>query len=86
MITLHDSRHATSIFDGWFLTKVYKQDTYCISMADNRVSMPASTAGLTRYFDDYKSKIEISPGTVIILGILIIIVAALLHAFGNLPA
>ena len=46
---------------------------------DNKVSMPTSTAGITRYFDDYKSKIEIKPGHVIILVIIVIIIEVLLH-------
>ncbi len=44
--------------------------------------MPASTAGITRYFDEYKSKIEFRPGHIIILAMLIIVVVLLLHAYG----
>ncbi len=47
---------------------------------DDKVSMPASTAGLTRYFDDYKSKIEIQPTWVVGLIIAIIILMIILHA------
>ncbi|MBI2147503.1 preprotein translocase subunit Sec61beta [Candidatus Woesearchaeota archaeon] len=39
-------------------------------MADNRIQMPSSTGGLIRYFDDYKSKIELKPGHVILLIVL----------------
>jgi preprotein translocase subunit Sec61beta len=28
-------------------------------MAENKISMPSGIGGLVRYFDDYKSKIEI---------------------------
>ncbi|MFP4424555.1 MAG: preprotein translocase subunit Sec61beta [Candidatus Woesearchaeota archaeon] len=45
--------------------------------------MPSSTAGITRYFDDYKSKIELSPGHVIILCIVVMIILAALHTFGQ---
>ncbi len=48
-------------------------------MAKDKVNMPMSTAGLTRYFEDYKSKISFKPGYVIIFAILAIIVVALLH-------
>ena len=48
----------------------------------NKVSMPHSTAGLTRYFDEYKSKLEISPGHVIVLAIVIGGIIVLLHQFG----
>ena len=49
---------------------------------NDKVSMPSSTAGITRYFDEYKSKIEFAPGHIIILAILVIIILAVLHAFG----
>jgi len=52
-------------------------------MAKERISMPSSTAGITRYFDDYKSKIEFKPGHVIVLSILIIAIVILLHMFGG---
>lgn len=48
-------------------------------MAKDKVNMPMSTAGLTRYFEDYKSKIEFKPGYVIIFSILVVIIIALLH-------
>jgi preprotein translocase subunit Sec61beta len=53
-------------------------------MADkDRVSMPASTAGLTRYFDDYRSKIEIKPAYVIVIAVAIMLIIVLLNAYGN---
>lgn len=45
---------------------------------DDKISMPTSGAGITRYFDDYKSKIELKPAHVIILAVLIIIIEILL--------
>ena len=51
-------------------------------MADkNRITMPSGMGGLVRYFDDYKSKIEIKPGHVIVLTVLVIVLMLLLHAF-----
>ena len=47
---------------------------------NNKVNMPASTAGITRYFDDYKSKIEFKPEHVIILAIIVILIEIFLHA------
>lgn len=47
---------------------------------DNKIDMPASTAGLTRYFDDYKSRIELKPQWVVALIIAIIVVMILLHS------
>lgn len=52
-------------------------------MAKNKLTMPSSGAGITRYFDDYKSKIEISPGQVIILAIILMIIVILLNQFGS---
>jgi preprotein translocase subunit Sec61beta len=53
-------------------------------MADkNRISMPASTAGLTRYFEDYRSKIELKPAYVLVLAVLIMIVLIVLNAYGS---
>ena len=49
---------------------------------DDRVSMPSSGAGLTRYFSDYKSKLEISPGHVILLAVIVGLIVLLLHNFG----
>ena len=52
-------------------------------MADKQISMPASTAGLTRYFSDYKSKIEFKPANVIVFAVLVVITTILLHMFGG---
>jgi preprotein translocase subunit Sec61beta len=52
-------------------------------MRDNRISMPASTAGITRYFDEYKSKFTFKAGHVIILAIVIMVVVILMHMYGN---
>lgn len=49
----------------------------------NRVSMPASTAGLTRYFEDYRSKIELKPGYVLVLALLIMVILIVLNAYGS---
>lgn len=53
-------------------------------MADkNRISMPASTAGLTRFFDEYKSKITLKPAYVLALAVIAILVILLLNAYGS---
>lgn len=53
-------------------------------MADkNRISMPASTAGLTRYFEDYRSKIELKPAYVIVLAVLVMLVLIILNSYGS---
>lgn len=50
---------------------------------DNKIRMPSGQGGLTRYFDEYKSKIEFSPVVIIVLCFVIMIVIALLHQFGG---
>lgn len=52
-------------------------------MADDKIRLPMGQGGLTRYFDEYKSKIELSPGAIIILIFLMMIVVILLHQFGG---
>ena len=50
---------------------------------DNKIRMPSGQGGLTRYFDEFKSKIEFSPGAVIILSVAVMVVILLLHYFGG---
>ena len=50
---------------------------------DNKIRMPSGQGGLTRYFDEFKSKVEFSPGAVIILSVVIMIIVLLLHYFGD---
>tara|TARA_Y100000310_G_C20555922_1_gene750518 strand:+ start:413 stop:586 length:174 start_codon:yes stop_codon:yes gene_type:complete len=50
---------------------------------DNKIRMPSGQGGLTRYFDEYKSKIEFSPASVIVLCIVIMVIVILLHYLGG---
>ncbi len=52
-------------------------------MRDNRVTMPTSTAGITRYFDEYHSKITLKPSHVIIIGVLVLVIEIILHWQGS---
>jgi preprotein translocase subunit Sec61beta len=52
-------------------------------MSNDKIQMPASTAGLTRYFDDYKSKITFKPGTVIVVNIVILVILLFLQTQSN---
>ena len=45
----------------------------------NKIQMPSGMGGLVRYFDDYKSKVEMSPGTVVAISIIIIILVLLVR-------
>lgn len=50
-------------------------------MADEKLSIPSSGGGLVRYFDEYKSKIQIKPEFIILLIILVIAFEVLLRLF-----
>lgn len=47
----------------------------------NKISLPQSGGGLVRYFDEYKSKLEISPTIVVVIIVVVIAIVALLHIF-----
>lgn len=51
-------------------------------MAKNKINLPSSGAGITRYFDDYKSKLEFKPGVVIVFAILVMIFMIFLEIYG----
>ncbi len=38
--------------------------------------------GLTRYFDDYTSKVELKPGHIVILSIAVMVLIIILHIQG----
>jgi preprotein translocase subunit Sec61beta len=50
---------------------------------DNKITMPSGQGGITRYFNEYKSKIEFSPGSVIVMTIVVMVIIILLHYFGG---
>lgn len=49
---------------------------------NNKISMPTSTAGLTRYFDDYHSKLSFRPQAIIIIIMIVIVIEVFLHTQG----
>ena len=50
---------------------------------DNKIRMPSGQGGLTRYFDESSSKIEFSPGVVVVLSIFVMVIVIILHYFGS---
>ncbi|MBI2133313.1 preprotein translocase subunit Sec61beta [Candidatus Woesearchaeota archaeon] len=50
---------------------------------DNKIQMPSSMGGIVRYFDEYKSKIELKPGHVVILVVLVMVMEILLHVLAK---
>tara|TARA_Y100000310_G_C20530036_1_gene737956 strand:+ start:721 stop:876 length:156 start_codon:yes stop_codon:yes gene_type:complete len=51
-------------------------------MAQDKIQMPQSGGGLVRYFDDYHTKIEIKPTTVIWMIVAVILIETFLHILG----
>ena len=51
-------------------------------MADNKVRMPSSGAGLTTFYEESKSKVVVSPYTVIGMTLVVMIVIVILN---NMP-
>ncbi len=52
-------------------------------MAKNKINMPQSSAGITRYFDDYKSNIEFKPGHIVVLAVVVVLLVIALNIWGN---
>jgi len=50
---------------------------------DNRITMPSGMGGLMRYFDEYKSKIRIKPGHIIIMVVVVMAIMIFLYTYGN---
>lgn len=50
-------------------------------MAEEKINMPSSFGGLVRYFDEYKSKLQLNPAHVILIIILVIIGIFILNLF-----
>ena len=48
----------------------------------NKVNMPQTSAGLTRYFEEVKSKFSFRPQAIIIFVIIVIIIELVLHSQG----
>lgn len=52
-------------------------------MSQEKIQMPSSTAGLTRYFDDYKSKVEIPPMVVVGICAAVAVLVIILNLYVN---
>ncbi|MFW6013559.1 MAG: preprotein translocase subunit Sec61beta [Candidatus Nanoarchaeia archaeon] len=44
--------------------------------------MPSSTAGLTRFYDESRSKIQFNPNHLVVMIIVVIVFHLMLHALG----
>ena len=52
-------------------------------MADERIRMPSSGGGLVRYFEDYKSKVELKLSVVLIMIVVVILIEIIIHTYGK---
>jgi len=52
-------------------------------MAQDKISMPSGMGGLMRYFDEYKSKIRIKPGHIIIMCVVVMAIMTFLYTYGT---
>lgn len=52
-------------------------------MAKESTRMPMSSAGITTYYEEYKSSIEIKPQHVIVFAVVVMLVVLALHALGS---
>ncbi|MAH01863.1 hypothetical protein CMO87_01860 [Candidatus Woesearchaeota archaeon] len=50
---------------------------------DNKISMPSGMGGLMRYFDEYKSRIRIKPGHILIMVVIVMAIMIFLYSYGN---
>jgi len=49
---------------------------------DGKVRLPSSSGGIMQYYDEYHSKINISPWHVVVLVIIVMIIITVLHLAG----
>ncbi|MBS3108799.1 preprotein translocase subunit Sec61beta [Candidatus Woesearchaeota archaeon] len=50
---------------------------------DNMIRMPSSGGGIVRYFDDYTSKIELTPTLIVVLIVVVLVLEIILHVSGS---
>jgi preprotein translocase subunit Sec61beta len=62
------------IHPAFYFTAMARQD---------KVNLPSGMGGLTRYFDDYTSNIELKPGHAIIMAIIVMVIIIFLHIQGG---
>lgn len=48
----------------------------------SRVRLPASTGGIMQYYDEYTSKINLSPWHVVAMVIVVMVIVILMHVLG----
>ncbi len=52
-------------------------------MADEQISMPSSQGGLVRYFNEYKSKVQVKPIHVVAFAVAVIVLELALKIFAS---
>ena len=80
------ARYFPESYKRWLTTALhfkFKHKNNKMARKD-QITLPSSGAGITRYFDDYKSRIEFKPEYVIVMVIVVIIIEIFLHTRGSL--
>ena len=49
---------------------------------NNKVDMPMSTAGITRYFENYHTSVELQPGHILFIVAVVVALIIMLHIYG----
>lgn len=61
-----------------FINKVASKNR----MAQEKLRMPMSTAGITSFHEEYRSKIEFKPGHVVVMCILVMLIVIVFQMWG----
>ncbi len=64
------------------LHNFYKLHSLYKPMAD-KITLPSGQGGLTRYFDESRSKFQFSPSHIVVICVIIVVLLILLNAFGG---
>ena len=67
--------------EGLVVRKTYKALMFVCVMADSNMAMPAGFGGLTRYNEEYDSKLKFGPGAVVGMIIVTIVLVVGLRMF-----
>ena len=78
-----DRRQRTATPFFFYIPTFKYQNRLLKHMAQDRISMPMSSAGLTRFTERPSSRIQITPGHVIVMVVVVIIFVLVLQLYGN---
>ena len=62
---------------------LFASDHFILMADDNKISLPSSGGGLIRYFDEFKSKVSLTPQVVMVFIAVVVVLEIVLHIYGN---